>query len=107
MFLPGLVEISGLSTTMFISLATLLVIAYYLKTEGSPKQVMFFYTLATGLGLGFPIFAVFPLVFNAVAGCTIQGINLLLDYLFSYTLAFVTAIPVSKKMQNRRPGRLS
>jgi len=103
LFLPSLAEATNLSLTLltFILLALLFVVVYYLKTQGSPKQIRSFYALAIGLGLGFPIFAAVTLVFNAVAGYTIQGTNLLLDYVFSYTVAFIIGIPVSEILQKR------
>lgn len=103
LFLPDLAEATNLSLTLlaFMLLALFFVVVYYLKTQGSPKQIRSFYALAIGLGLGFPIFAVVTLVFNAVTGHTIQGTNLLLDYVFSYTVAFIIGIQVSKKMQRR------
>jgi hypothetical protein len=101
LFLPGLAEITDLSITMFILLALLLVAVYYLKTQGSPKQIRLFYAFAIGIGLGFPIFAVVTLIFNATTGHAIRGTNLLLDYVFSYTVAFIIGIPVGKILHKR------
>ena len=101
LFLPSIAEITDRSIIMFILLGVIFIAVYYLKTQGSRKQVRLFYALAIGLGLGFPIFGVAIIVYNNVMGYTAQGIDLLLDYAFSYTVAFIIGIPLSKKILAR------
>ena len=101
LFLPSLAEITDRSIIIFTLLSVMLVAVYYLKTQGSRKQIRLFYALAIGLGLGFPIFAVVTLLFNTIMGYTVQGIDLLLDYAFAYTVAFIIGIPLSKKILER------
>jgi len=98
---PSLTEITDSSIAIFIILGVLLAAVYYLKTQGSRKQIRLFYALTIGIGLGFPIFAVVTLLFNTVVGHTVQGFDLLLDYAFAYTVAFIIGIPASKRLQKR------
>lgn len=99
--MPGIAVPTELLGTVaaFVVAALILIVVYYLKTQGTPKKIRAFYALAIGLGLGFPIF----LVVDAVAGYTVQGTNLLLEYGFSYTVAFIIGIPLSKELQKRTP----
>jgi len=101
LLLPDLAKITDFSLASFILLAALLIVVYYLKTQGSPKQIRLFYAFAIGVGLGFPIFAVVTLISNAVTGHAMRGTSLLLNYVFSYTVAFIVGIPVSKILQER------
>lgn len=98
---PSLIPAINESILMLLFTGTMLALVYYIRTRGTPKQVRLFFFICIGGGLGFPIFAVATLIVNTVVGHTVQGFDLSLDYVFSFIVAFIISIPVSKKMQKR------
>ena len=105
LFLPGAAEITDRSIVMFILVGVMLVAMYYLKTQGSPKQIRTIYTLGIAFPIGFTIFIVTAIVARAITGNPVQGFDTLLIIAFGYTIGFIIGIPASKKMQERFPGR--
>ncbi|MGQ9552396.1 MAG: hypothetical protein ACUVUE_08225 [Candidatus Bathycorpusculaceae bacterium] len=106
---PGVAEVVDLSRTVltFVVVALVLGVIYYIRTQGSLKQVRLFYTVTIGLGLGFPIYAVSVATFNFFMGYTVQGTSHFFVIVFSYIIAFMTAAYASKKIQQRWQGSSS
>ena len=106
LFLPGTAEITDRSIVMFIVVGVLLTGVYYLKTQGSLKQIRTIYALGVALPIGFAIYVIVSIVIRTVTGTVSQGgSEFLLIIMFGYTIGFIIGIPVSKEIQKRSPGR--
>ena len=107
LFLPNAVEITDRSIITLILGGVLLAAVYYLKMQGSQKQIRTIYALGIALPIGFAIYAVVSIVIRTVTGTVSQGWSeFLLILVFGYTAGFIIGIPASKRIQQRFPGRL-
>lgn len=70
-------------------------------SRGSARIIRIFYAVCIGIGLGFPIFGAIALTAKAVNGAPVQGLYMIISYVFAYTIAFIIGIPASKKIQER------
>ncbi len=84
----------GIVTVMLAAL-------YYLKTQGSPKQIRTIFALGIALPIGFVLFVVAATVIRAITGSPVQGFDSLLIFTLGYTVGFIIGIPASKKVQER------
>lgn len=94
-------EITTAAIAVLALSGVLLIGVYYLKTQGSAKQIRIFYALCIGIAFGFPILVVVALVARAITGVPIQGFDVLLILAFGYAVGFIIGIPASKKIQER------
>jgi hypothetical protein len=101
LFWPAAGEITDRAIAMFTMFTIMLVALYYLKTQGSPKQIRTIFALGIALPVGFALFVVAAIVIKAVTGNSVQGFDALLIFTFGYTVGFIIGIPTSKKVQAR------
>jgi hypothetical protein len=67
---PNISEITDLGDILVSSAMVILMLSviYYLKTQGSPKQVRIFFTVALGVAIAFPFALVFSLALEVPLG---------------------------------------
>ncbi|NLF89097.1 hypothetical protein GX563_09790 [Candidatus Bathyarchaeota archaeon] len=98
---PAASEITTAAIAVLALSGVLLIGVYYLKTQGSSKQIRIFYACCIGIAVGFPILVVVALVARSITGVPVQGFDVLLILSFGYAVGFMIGIPASKKIQER------
>ena len=105
LFWPAAGEITDRSIAIFAIITIMLSVVYYLKTQGSPKQIRTLFALGIALPIGFVLFIATAIVIRAITGNPVQGFDTLLILAFGYALGCIIGIPVSKKVQERYLAR--
>lgn len=103
----GVGEVTDMAIAISALFGAMLVIVYYLRTQGSAKQMRILYALGIALPIGFIFLVVITLAARAITGNPVQDVfDILLILAFGYTVGFIIGIPASKKLQDVSVGGL-
>jgi membrane protease YdiL (CAAX protease family) len=103
---PAAIEITDSAIALLVLFSVMLIVVYYLKTQGSKKQLRTIFALGIALPVGFLIYAVVSIVIRTLTETISQGWSEFIIILaIGYTIGFIIAVPASKKMLERYTRR--
>ena len=70
---PSASEITDSALVILTLFGVMLIVMYYLKTQGSQKQIRTLFVLSVGLPVGFAIYAVISIIVRTVTNTVSQG----------------------------------
>ena len=102
LFWPSASEITDSAIAILALFGVMLIVVYYLKTQGSQKQIRTLFAFSVGLPLGFVIYAIVSISIRTLTNTVSQSWSEFFILLaLGYVIGFIIAVPASKKMQER------
>lgn len=102
LFWPSASEITDSAIAILSLFGVMLIVVYYLKTQGSQKQIRTLFALSVGLPVGFVIYAIVSISIRTLTNTVSQSWSEFFILLaLGYVIGFIIAVPASKKMQER------